>query len=69
MFYFIIADESCNKEGPLGQYGISADKGTNRLKGPGIYQSPGASHMGGLMPSRLAQMCETYRQGYFKTIK
>ena len=63
LFYYI-SDESCNKEGPLGQYGISADKGTNRLKGPGIYQSPGASHMGGLMPSRLAQMCETYRQGF-----
>lgn len=61
IFYFIIADDTCSEEGPLGQYGISADTGDNRLKGPGIYQAPGASHMGGRMTYRLASMCEAYR--------
>jgi len=55
-------DDTCSEEGPLGQYGISADTGDNRLKGPGIYQAPGASHMGGRMTYRLASMCEAYRE-------
>ena len=37
------------------------DKGKNRLKGPGVFEAPGAAHMGGRLPFRLAEMCETYR--------
>ena len=32
----------------------------HRLKGPGVWDEPGAAHMGGKTPIRLAELCEQY---------
>ena len=62
IFLAFFSDKVCTFKG-LGNYGITADTGVNRLKGPGVYEAPGAAHMGGRLPFRLAEMCESYRKG------
>ena len=62
IFFTFFSDKVCTFKG-LGNYGITADTGVNRLKGPGVYEAPGAAHMGGRLPFRLAEMCESYRKG------
>jgi hypothetical protein len=32
----------------------------HRLKGPGVWDEPGAAHMGGKTPFRLADLCSNY---------
>ncbi len=32
----------------------------HRLKGPGVWDEPGAAHMGGKTPIRLAELCSQY---------
>ena len=33
---------------------------THRLKGPGVWDEPGAAHMGGKTPRRLSELCAQY---------
>ncbi len=59
--YLSISDKVCHPS-TYQNYGVSADQGVNRLKGPGVYEAPGAAHMGGRIPFRLTEMCETFRE-------
>lgn len=60
MMFF--SEKVCTYDG-LSKYGISTDsKGINRLKGPGVFEEPGAAHMGGRLPFQLSEMCESYRE-------
>lgn len=65
--YYLISTNNtetvCTFETFATQYGLSEDEnGVKRLKGPGVYEAPGAAHMGGRLPFRLLDMCDTYRQ-------
>ena len=58
----LFPEKVCTYEGVGSNYGISEEeRGVKRLKGPGVYEAPGAAQMGGRLPFRMAEMCETYR--------
>ena len=57
----LFSEKVCTYDGVGSNYGISEEGGVKRLKGPGVYEAPGAAQMGGRLPFRLAEMCETYR--------
>lgn len=58
-FFALFPDSTCVPQ-VFEIYGISEVGGRHVIKGPGLYEGPGVSHMGGKTPGRLSDLCHKY---------